>query len=56
MESALTAIETIGKAEGISEAEWLQLAAQNPAFLYLYEAAEDIYSTDDGVPFYDHQA
>jgi len=35
------------------EAEWLRAAARNPAFDYLKEAAEDIYSVADGKPFYD---
>jgi hypothetical protein len=43
-------------AEEIGEPEWLRMSAQNPAFAYLHEAAEDIYSTDDGVPFHDYQA
>ena len=36
-----------------SEAEWLQAAAHNPAFDFLKDAAEDIYSPMDGVPFRD---
>jgi hypothetical protein len=35
----------------ISEAEWLKAAAKNPAFEFLHDAAEDIYTLDDGKPF-----
>jgi hypothetical protein len=35
------------------EAEWLKAAASNPAFDYLKDAAEDIYTLDDGKPFDD---
>jgi hypothetical protein len=35
------------------EAEWLQAAAHNPAFDFLSEPAEDIYSLADGEPFRD---
>ncbi|MBX7235348.1 MAG: hypothetical protein K1X65_13270 [Caldilineales bacterium] len=37
------------------ETEWLYAAARNPAFAYLKEAAEDIYSVDDGKPFNDER-
>ena len=36
-----------------NETEWLQAAARNPAFDYLKEAEEDIYSLTDGEPFHD---
>ena len=35
------------------ETEWLHAAARNPAFAYLKDAAEDIYSVSDGKPFHD---
>jgi len=41
--------------EEISETEWRYLAAQNPAFAYLHEKSEDIYSLNDGIPFHDNQ-
>ena len=34
-----------------SEEEWLRAAAQNPAFDFLKDAAEDIYTAEDGKPF-----
>jgi hypothetical protein len=36
-----------------SETEWLQAAARNPAFQYLKDAAEDLYTATDGEPFRD---
>lgn len=36
-----------------NEREWLQAAAHNPAFQYLKESAEDIYSATDGKTFHD---
>jgi hypothetical protein len=35
------------------ERQWLQAAARNPAFDFLYEAEEDVYSLSDGKPFHD---
>ncbi|VAW31370.1 hypothetical protein MNBD_CHLOROFLEXI01-1523 [hydrothermal vent metagenome] len=37
----------------IDEATWLQAASQNPAFAFLAEPDEDIYSLNDGQPFHD---
>ncbi len=34
----------------LEEREWLQAAAQNPAFQSLHDPLEDIYSLDDGRP------
>ena len=34
----------------VSEAEWRRAAAANPAFQFLQDAAEDIYSPTDGKP------
>jgi hypothetical protein len=42
--------------EEISETEWLSAAARNPAFAYLHESSEDIYTLADGKPFDDNQA
>ena len=36
-----------------SEAEWLYAAATNPAFDFLKEPTEDIYTLADGRPFDD---
>lgn len=37
----------------IDEGEWLSAAARNPAFEFLKESAEDVYSVRDGKPFND---
>jgi hypothetical protein len=37
----------------ISESEWLYAAATNPAFDFLKESEEDIYTLADGRPFDD---
>lgn len=37
----------------ISETEWLHAAAANPAFNFLKDPEEDIYTLSDGQPFYD---
>ncbi|CAD6491962.1 MAG: hypothetical protein DIAAKJNI_00183 [Candidatus Argoarchaeum ethanivorans] len=37
----------------ISENEWLQAAATNPAFDFLKDPEEDIYTLSYGRPFYD---
>jgi len=39
--------------EKISESEWLYAAATNPAFDFLKEPEEDIYTLADGRPFDD---
>ena len=37
----------------ISETEWLHAAATNPAFDFLKDPEEDVYTLSDGEPFYD---
>jgi hypothetical protein len=37
----------------INEREWLGAAARNPAFEFLRESAEDVYTLRDGKPFND---
>ena len=39
----------------IDEEEWLRAAAANPAFDFLKESEEDIYTLTDGRPFYDRE-
>ncbi len=36
----------------ISEEEWLHAAARNPAFDFLADPEEDIYTLNDGKPFH----
>jgi hypothetical protein len=38
----------------ISEAAWTKTDATSPAFAFLKDGAEDIYTTADGKPFHDH--
>ena len=35
------------------ESEWLQAAARSPAFAFLSDPQEDIYSLTDGKPFHE---
>ena len=35
----------------VDEAEWLRAAARNPAFDFLREPEEDVYTAADGKPF-----
>jgi hypothetical protein len=35
----------------IDENEWLRCAASNPAFAFLKEPEEDVYTLADGKPF-----
>jgi hypothetical protein len=37
----------------ITEREWLKAVASNPAFYFLKDAEEDIYTLTDGKPFND---
>jgi hypothetical protein len=39
--------------EELDEAKWLQTAASNPAFEFLNNPEEDIYTLADGKPFED---
>jgi hypothetical protein len=37
----------------VSEMEWLKTSLSNPAFEYLRDPEEDIYTINDGKPFYE---
>jgi hypothetical protein len=39
----------------VDEREWLRAASTNPAFDFLKEPEEDIYTLEDGKPFYDQR-
>jgi hypothetical protein len=41
------------KRPDLDEKEWLQAAAINPAFDFLKDPEEDIYTLADGKPFHD---
>jgi hypothetical protein len=40
-------------ADDVDEEEWLQAATRNPAFAFLHDPAEDVYTPSDGEPFHD---
>lgn len=37
----------------LTETEWLKASLSNPAFEYLRDPEEDIYTVNDGKPFYE---
>jgi len=41
------------ESDELSELEWLVASIKNPAFAYLRDPEEDIYSISDGKPFYE---
>ncbi len=51
--SKVRVIILLNEEADIDEREWLRAAATNPAFDFLKEPAEDIYSINDGKPFRD---
>ena len=51
--SRVRVIILVPDSEEISESEWLTSTASNPAFGFLKDSAEDIYSLSDGKPFHD---
>jgi hypothetical protein len=51
--SRVRVIILIPDASDRDEQEWLRAAATNPAFDFLKDPAEDIYSPTDGIPFRD---
>jgi hypothetical protein len=58
MNDSLRAIELDGiilfpGETGSDEKEWLATAASNPAFDFLKDQKEEIYSISDGKPFHD---
>ncbi|PSR18270.1 hypothetical protein C8255_08275 [filamentous cyanobacterium CCP3] len=44
-------IVLVEEANDLSDDDWLKAATQNPAFDFLQDAEEDIYSVSDGKPF-----
>jgi hypothetical protein len=41
--------------DDVSEGEWMRAAARNPAFAFLSDTAEDIYTVNDGRPIVDER-
>jgi hypothetical protein len=52
-QSRVRVIVLVPEAEDISEAAWTKAVAANPAFDFLKDAAEDVYTATDGKPFHD---
>lgn len=50
--SRVRVIILVPEESDISEGEWLRFAASNPAFDFLKDPAEDIYTLEDGEPFH----
>jgi hypothetical protein len=51
--SRVRIIILVSEETDITEQEWLYAATHNPAFDFLKEPEEDIYSLTDGKPFHD---
>lgn len=41
--------------EDLHEQDWLKAAASNPAFVFLQDSTEDVYTIADGKPFRDER-
>jgi hypothetical protein len=54
-QSRVRVIVLVPEAEDISEESWPKAALSSPAFDFLKDAAEDIYSVTDGKPFNDQR-
>ena len=52
-QSRVRVIVLVPETEDISEATWKKAASASPAFDFLKDAAQDIYSATDGKPFHD---
>ena len=52
-QSRVRVIVLVPEAADISESAWTTAAASSPAFDFLKDAAEDIYTAADGKPFHD---
>jgi hypothetical protein len=52
-QSRVRVIVLVPDGEDISEAAWTKAASASPAFDFLKDAAEDVYTAADGKPFHD---
>ena len=52
-QSRVRVIVLVPEAEDISEEAWTKAASASPAFDFLKDAAEDVYTAADGKPFHD---
>lgn len=46
-------LPVVGIDDELNETEWLKVSMSNPAFDYLRDPEEDIYTIRDGKPFYE---
>ena len=52
-QSRVRVIVLVPEAEDISEGAWTKAASAGPAFDFLKDSTEDIYTVADGKPFHD---
>jgi len=52
-QSRVRVIVLVPEAEDIPEEAWTKAASANPAFDFLKDAEEDVYTGSDGKPFHD---
>jgi hypothetical protein len=52
-QSRVRVIILVPEAEEVSEAVWRKTVSASPAFDFLKDAAEDVYTAADGKPFHD---
>ncbi len=52
-QSRVRVIVLVPEAEDMSEDAWAKAASASPAFGFLKDAAEDVYTAADGKPFHD---
>jgi hypothetical protein len=52
-QSRVRVIILMPETEDISEPAWTKAASASPTFDFLKDAAEDVYTADDGKPFHD---
>lgn len=52
-QSRVRVIVLVPEAEDVSEEAWAKAASAGPAFNFLKDAAEDVYTVADGKPFHD---
>jgi hypothetical protein len=53
VQSRVRVIVLVPEAEDISEEVWTRTVSASPAFDFLKDAAEDVYTSTDGKPFHD---
>jgi len=54
-QSRVRVIVLVPEEADISESAWTKTASTSPAFDFLKDAAEDIYTVTDGQPFHDQR-